>query len=138
MSHLTNVQAPPRPPYLEASRQTGADRALGVEPLAKRRAPSQGYAQVNHVGPSLVSSKAVIGVERSATATGVYCFDLSFTPRAAVASAHINNNATVGRILGNNVPSSCVAPYRDAAAKVNAANTSEARNDVSFGIVFMR
>ena len=116
----------------------GADQVLSVEPLARRRAPSQGFAQVNHNGPSLVSSKGVIGVQRSATAAGLYCFDLSFTPRAAVASGNINNNATVGTALGSSVPSSCEAPYRDAAAKTYAANDSTARNDLSFGIVFMR
>jgi hypothetical protein len=109
-----------------------------VDPLAVRRSPTQGYAQVSQNGPTLVTSKAVVGLQRSTTDNSVYCFDLSFTPKAAVASAHINNNATVGTILGNNVPAGCTAPYRDAAAKTYAANTSEARSDISFGIVFMR
>jgi hypothetical protein len=118
--------------------EAGADQALAVETVARRRTPSQGFAQVNHSGPSLVSSKGVIGVQR--TDTGIYCFDLSFTPRAAVASGNINNNATVGTALGSSVPSGCVAPYRDAAAKTYAANdlNSTTRSDLSFGIIFMR
>jgi hypothetical protein len=116
----------------------GADQTLALEALAKRRMPSQGFAQVNHTGPTLTSSKGVVGVERSDTVTGLYCFDLSFTPRAAVASANINNNATVGTIVGGF--SGCEAPFRDAAAKVYGANdpNSVPRTDVSFGIVFMR
>ena len=67
----------------------------------------------------------------------MYCFDLAFPPKTAVASAHINYNATVGTGLENAVPSSCQEPYRDAAAKTYAANTSEVRSDINFGIVFM-
>ena len=114
----------------------GADQTLALEALARRRTLSQGYAQVNHTGPTLASSKGVVGVERSSTVTGLYCFDLSFTPRVAVASGHINNNATVGTILGGF--SGCQAPYTDAAAKVYGANDSAPHNDVSFGIVFLR
>lgn len=116
----------------------GVDQTLALEALAKRRMPSQGFAQVNHTGPTLASSKAVIGVQR--TNTNVYCFDVAFTPRVAVASGNINNNATVGTSLGSSVPSGCEAPYRDAAARTYGANDPDSvpRNDVSFGIVFMR
>jgi hypothetical protein len=95
----------------------------------------RGYAQINHTGPTLVSgsSKGVIDVVR--TASDVYCFDLSFTPRAAVASAHLNNNATVGTLISP--ASGCSAPHTDAAAKVYGANDSSVHSDVSFGIVFM-
>jgi hypothetical protein len=97
----------------------------------------RGYAQVSHSGPTLVpgSFKGVIDVQRPTT--GLYCFDLSFTPKAAVASGHINNNATVGTILGSSVPSACTGEFRDAAARTYAANTSAAQDDLSFGIVFM-
>ncbi len=67
----------------------------------------------------------------------MYCFDLKFTPRTAVASAHINNNATVGTGLGSAVPFGCTAPYRDAAARTYAANTSTPSNEVNFNIVFI-
>src|SRR5215210_3755701 len=121
--------------------EAGADQALAVEPLARRRQIEvpRGYAQVN-VMPTIVTltgSKGINGVQRSATDNSVYCFDLTFTPKTAVASAHINTNATVGTILGSNVHSGCTAPYRDAAAKTYAANTSEARSDINFGIMFI-
>jgi hypothetical protein len=119
----------------------GADQPLAVEPLARRRQIEvpRGYAQVNVTTTTVTLSgaKGINGVQRSTTDPSVYCFDLKFTPKTAVASAHINNNATVGTGLGNSVPSGCTAPYRDAAARTYAANTSEARNDVSFGIVFI-
>ena len=95
----------------------------------------RGYAQVDHNGPAIVagSSKGVLGVVR--TTSNTYCFDLSFTPKAAVASAHLNNNATVGTLLST--ASGCTAPYTDAAARVYGANDSSVHGDVSFGIVFM-
>ena len=55
-----------------------------------------------------------------------------------MASANINNNATVGTVLGG-VPSVCPVGFRDAAAKTYAANdaTSTPRSDINFGIVFI-
>ena len=102
--------------------------------------PTQGYAQVNHNGPTLGHSKGVVGTQRSESAPSVYCFNLAFTPKVAVASGHINNNATVGTALGSSEPTSCPEGFRDAAAKTYAANDpgSTPRNDLSFGIVFMR
>ena len=102
----------------------------------------RGYAQVT-TSPSIEpgNSKGVIGVVRTDAPGNYYCFNLSFTPRAAVASAHLNNNATVGTDIGTSVPSACEAPYRDAAARTYAANVSDpnamVRTDVNFGIVFM-
>jgi hypothetical protein len=103
---------------------------LSSEELAPR-----GYAQINHNGPSVVpgSSRGVIDVMR--TTANVYCFDLAFTPRAAVASANFNNNATVGTLI---LPATgCPTPYTDAAARTYGANDSSVHGDVSFGIVFM-
>jgi hypothetical protein len=117
------------------------EQALAVEPVARRRQVEipRGYAQVNHNGPALVagSSKGVIGITR--TTGNVYCFDLTFVPKTAVASAHINNNATVGTGLGNAVPASCPTGFKDAAAITYAANEnpSPARADISFRIVFI-
>jgi hypothetical protein len=80
-------------------------------------------------------SKSINGVQR--TDNNVFCFDLTFAPRAAVASANINN-ATVGTVLVGGVPSACPAGFRDAAARTYAANdaTSTPRSDINFGIVF--
>ena len=118
-----------------------ADQGPAVETVARRRQTEvpRGYAQVN-VTPTTVTltgSKGINGVQRSTTNNSVYCFDLTFTPRTAVASAHINNNATVGTGLGNSVPASCPTGFKDAAAQTRAANTSEDRSDVNFRIVFI-
>jgi hypothetical protein len=123
---LTVDPAAGKATYLDADELDGRD-ASELEP--------RGYAQVSYNGPALEpgSSKGVIDVMR--TAQNVYCFDLSFTPRAAVASAHLNNNATVGTMISPDF--GCPAPYTDAAAKVYGANDSSVHSDVSFGIVFM-
>jgi hypothetical protein len=86
---------------------------------------------------TLTGSKGINGVQRSTTDTSVYCFDLTFSPRTAVASAHLNNNATVGTALGSGVPVGCAAPFRDAAARTYAGNTSDPHGDINFGIVFI-
>jgi hypothetical protein len=122
-----------------------ADRLDGMD--SSQLAP-RGYAQVsvscaatsNPATTNLCqfsNSKGIIGIKRPDPPGNVYCFDLSFTPKTAVASAHINNNATVGTVLGSGVPSSCPQPYRDAAAKTYAANTSAVLSDINFGIAFM-
>jgi hypothetical protein len=119
----------------------GAGPGLAAEPVARRRQIEypRGFAQVNVTSATvtLSGSKGINGVRR--TDNNVYCFDLTFAPRAAVASANINNNATVGTVLGGGVPSVCPAGFRDAAAKTYAANdaTSTARSDINFGIVFI-
>ena len=108
-----------------------ADR---IDGLSSEELAPRGYAQINHNGPTVsASAKGVIDVVR--TTQDVYCFDLSFTPKAAVASANFNNNATVGTLI---LPASgCPAPFTDAAARTYGANDSSVHGDVSFGIVFM-
>ena len=112
-----------------------------MEPLATRRQIEfpRGCAQVKVTAASvtLAGARGINGVQRSTSNSSVYCFDLTFTPRTAVASAHLNNNATVGTVLGSGVPNGCQAPYRDAAAKTYGANDSSDHNDVNFGIVFI-
>lgn len=124
-----------------AAGDAGAEQALAVEPLATRRQIEfpRGYAQVK-VAPATVTltgAKGINGVQRSSMESSLYCFDLTFTPRTAVASAHLNNNATVGTALGSGVPAACPAPFRDAAARTFAANTSDKLSDINFGIVFI-
>jgi hypothetical protein len=114
---------------------------LNMEPMAMRRQIEypRGYAQVNVslTAVTLTGSKGVNDVKRSTTDNSVYCFDLKFVPRAAVASGHINNNATVGIGLGSAIPAGCPAGYRDATGRTFAANTSEARSDLNFNIIFI-
>lgn len=126
----------------------GAERVLDLEPLAARRTPTQGYAQVL---PNCTSdptpictfedSKAVKGVTRTtpsgSSAANLYCFDLAFIPHIAVASPFWNNNAVVATAARDDVPASCTAPYNDAAARTYAANTEPFdRDDIGFAIVF--
>ena len=113
---------------------------LAAEPVARRQIEyPRGFAQVNVASANVTfsGSKSINGVQR--TDNNVYCFDLTFAPRAAVASANINNNATVGTVLGGGVPSACPAGFRDAAARTYAANdaTSTPRSDINFGMVFI-
>jgi hypothetical protein len=128
-------------PLARLTRDDEAGLGLDAEPVAARRQIEfpRGYAQVNvtSAAVTLSGSKGINGVRR--TDDSVYCFDLTFAPRAAVASANINNNATVGTVLGNGVPSVCPAGFRDAAARTYAANdaTSTPRSDINFGIVFI-
>jgi hypothetical protein len=116
------------------------DQALALEPLARQRQIDfpRGYAQVNVTAAtvSLSGAKGINGVQRSTTENSVYCFDLTFAPRTAVASAHINNNATVGTGLGDSVPTGCPTGFKDAAARTYAANTSAPNSEINFRIVF--
>jgi hypothetical protein len=125
----------------------GADQVLAVEPLARRRAPTQGSAQVLPActtAPTPVctfeDSKAVKGVTRTTPpgsgVANLYCFDLAFIPHVAVASPFVNNNAVVATAAREDVPASCTAPYTDAAARTYAADTGENRADIGFAIVF--
>ena len=118
-----------------------AEQMLAVEPVAARRQIGypRGYAQLNVTSTTVTVSgaKGINGVQRSTTDNSVYCFDLTFVPRVAVASAHINNNATVGTGLGNAVPAGCPTGFRDAAAGTYAANTSAPLSDINFGIIFI-
>jgi hypothetical protein len=118
------------------------DQALAVEPVARRRQVEipRGYAQVNVTAATVTVSgaKGINGVQRSSNPDkSEYCFDLTFVPKVAVASAHFNNNATVGTILGTGVPSTCPTGFKDAAAKTYAANTGVPNSEVNFRIIFI-
>ena len=121
----------------------GAERALAVEPLAKRR-PPQGYARVTTSTPFFDPSRSrgVISIQRvtptGSSAASVYCFDLGFTPKVAVASPFFANNAVVATVTPPNdlLNSTCPATHRDMAAQTFAANTSEKREDINFSIMF--
>ena len=118
-----------------------ADRLDGMD---SSQLPPRGYAQVSTSCDATTklcqfsNSKGVISVERNNQNT--YCFQLSFEPKTAVASPNVNNNATVGTVVGSGVDSKCgVLGDFEAAAATYAANTdpSPARSDINFGIVFM-
>ena len=116
----------------------GAERVLDLEPLARRRTLTQGYAHVNNDGTfDPTRSKGVKRVTKTAPNTGKYCFDLAFTPNVVVGSPFINNNATVATATPpDNFFISCPEGYQDAAVRTYAANTSAEVSDVSFKIMF--
>ena len=120
-----------------------AEQALAVEPLARRRPPPQGYAQVRPNG-TFVRSKAVNGIQKRTPSNSnppgensVYCFDLTFTPHVAVASPYQNNGAVVGTATPNDLSgTNCQAPYTDAAARTYAASPTTDNDEIGFAIMF--
>lgn len=129
-------QVGPVPPLVGGE----GEQALAVDPVARRRQTEvpRGYAQVN-VTPTTVTvsgARGINGVQRSPSENGVYCFDLTFAPKVAVASAHINNDSTVGTVLGSGVPSSCPEGFEDAAARTFGSN-SLPTNEVNFRIIII-
>lgn len=126
-------------PITQLAANGEAGLGLAAEPVARRQIEyPRGHAQVNVTSATvtLSGSKGINGVQRSTTDNSLYCFDLTFAPRVAVASANTNNNAAVGTVLGNSVPSGCPAGFKDA-AKTYGANDLLPHSDINFGIVFI-
>lgn len=121
----------------------GAEQSLAVDPVARRRPPPQGYAQVRPNG-TFVRSKAVNGIQKRTPSNSnppgensVYCFDLTFTPHVAVASPYQNNGAVVGTAMPNDLSgTNCQAPYTDAAARTYAASPTTDNDEIGFSIMF--
>ncbi len=98
----------------------------------------RGYAHIK-IGGSVDTdypSKGVVGVLIPEGKTSVYCFDLTFTPTAAVGSPHFNNSAVVAAATPNLVSSfndvvrnNCPTTHRDAAVKTHP-------EEVNFQVVF--
>jgi hypothetical protein len=135
-----NTVAPMRVNSQKVVTHLNADKLDGQN--ASELQEPRGYAQVTTSDPffSPGSSKGVIDIVRTDAPGNVYCFDLSFEPKAAIASGHINNNATVGTVVGNAAASQCPdTTHDDAAAVTYGANDPESahHNDLNFGIVFM-
>jgi hypothetical protein len=89
-------------------------------------------------------SKGVLSVRQHVTGSGptvtTYCFDLAFIPEIAVGNAFVNNGAFVSTATardssGGTQVTSCPPTEPDAAARTYDAS-SNARNDVSFSIIF--
>jgi hypothetical protein len=101
----------------------------------------RGYARVSTASPHFApeTSRGVLGIQRTNTPGNVYCFNLSFTPDASIASGHLNNNATVGTAVGSGVPAECPDTHDDAAAVTYGANDPDSvhRSDLNFAIGFM-
>jgi len=81
-------------------------------------------------------SKGVNSVVIATNQTSVYCFDPAFTPKTAVGSPHLNNNAVVATATPPNAAlTTCPSTHRDAAARTYAADTG-ADAAINFQIVF--
>jgi hypothetical protein len=111
----------------------GADGAPGAPGTAK------GYAAVPANGVLVPTrSSGVISVTKAAA--GVYCFDLSFAPKLAVASAFTNNNATATTAIDADnavVEATCGTAPHDAIVVTRGANDpSSTPVDVTFSVIF--
>ena len=69
--------------------------------------------------------------------TNVYCFDLAFTPKAAVGSPFVTNAAIVALVTPPNehVRSWCPDDFEDAAAKTYGSNGVDAA--INFQVIFI-
>lgn len=114
-----------------------ADKVDGQE--ASDLAEPRGYAHVKPEGivDSGYPSKGVNGVVIAEGETSLYCFDLAFTPQAAVGSPFFTNNATVATVTPPNaaLAGSCPAGHKDAAVKTYAAESGSAA-PINFQVVF--
>jgi hypothetical protein len=112
-----------------------ADR---VDNMHASELPPRGYAHV-HINGSVDAaypSKGVNGVVIPTGTTNLYCFDLAFTPHAAVGAPHLANAAWVATATPpNDALNSCPDTHRDAAAKTYGSDAGAA--PINFQIVFI-
>jgi hypothetical protein len=101
---------------------------------------ARAYALVGSTG-AVSRSKNVIGVTHNST--GIYCFDLTFTPDNAVASGARPGpgNFSLKTVVTTGVAPdlgtlSCVAPFIDAVAAVTGAGDAISLDDEAFFIAF--
>jgi hypothetical protein len=115
---------------LSADKLDGQDSSDLAEP--------RGYAHVKPEGDvdTVYPSKGVNHVVIPEGQTSVYCFDLTFTPKTAVGSPHVNNSAVVATVTPPNAAlSACPATYQDAMVKTYGSSTGTAA-PINFQIVF--
>ena len=117
-----------------------ADRVDNIE--ASELEPPRGYAHV-HINGSIDAtylSKGVNSVVIPTGASNLYCFNLDFTPHAAVGAPHITNAAWVARATPpNSELGSCSSTHRDAAARTFGADAEDGYTPapINFQIVFI-
>lgn len=95
------------------------------------------YAAVNVLGVHDPDrSSGVNDISVTGTASNVFCFDLAFTPKIAVASPFINNAGWVATWTpGDNSGPSCPEGYRDAAVRTFASTGAD--EAFGFKIIFL-
>ena len=141
-----NLQVQPGRPPLEASADAGKALNLNADKLdgldASALAEPRGYAHVDIEGEVdfRYPVKGVNGVRLAQGTSHVYCFDLTFTPAAAVGAPHPNNAAWVAATTPANDPfaneplASCPAAFKDAVARTYGSAGAAAA--INFTIVF--
>jgi len=69
--------------------------------------------------------------------TGLYCFDLTFTPKTAIGSPFLFNSAVVATATPPNaaLPGQCPSTHRDAAAQTYGSSTGTDAA-INFQVVF--
>lgn len=113
-----------------------ADKLDGMEAAAL--AEPQGYAHVRDIGAvdTAYPSKGVVDVDLATGTTSIYCFNLTFTPKRAVGSPHLNNSAVVATVTPpNSALNTCPSTHRDAAAHTYGSSTGTDAA-INFQIVF--
>lgn len=118
-----------------------ADLLDGME--AGALAEPRGYAHVEIDGgiDADYPSEGVNGVVVPTDDFSLYCFDLTFTLKAAVGATHINNSGVVATAtpsadpFSNPIPGRCQTPLRDAAVRTYGSDTGSG-TAINFQIVF--
>lgn len=106
-------------------------------------AEPRGYAHVKITGivDNDYPSKGINSVVVPTDDSSLYCFDLTFIPKAAVGAPHINNSGVVATAtpptdsLNNPIPSKCQTPHRDAAVRTYGSDTGTG-TAINFQIMF--
>jgi hypothetical protein len=126
-------------------RNLNADKVDGLN--SSQLQEPRGYAHITDEG-TVDGDYPEKGIETGGVVipegqTSVYCFALTFTPKAAVGSPHINNSAVVAAVTPDDDPfnsdaitQNCPPTHRDAAVKTYGSNTGTAV-PINFQIVFM-
>ena len=103
------------------------DGAVTEQKLSGGAKTSPGYAQVSGATGAFSRAKGVIGVDNPSS--GRFCFNLSFTPNNAVASAA--GSATIGTTAQVSVPAGavCDPPFNDAVVFTSIPPATSANRD---------
>jgi hypothetical protein len=134
-----NPEAPMRVSSQKVVTHLNADKLDGKN--ASELQDPRGYAHISDEGAvdSAYPSKGIAanGVVVPSGETSIYCFDLTFTPNAAVGSPFITNSAVVATVTPPNalLESNCDAPHNDAAAQTFGSDTGTGV-PINFQIVF--
>ncbi len=116
---------------LNADKLDGQDSSELADPRAFAHIADEGAIDTAY------PSKGVDGVVIPTGETSVYCFDLAFTPNAAVGSPFLTNSAVVATVTPPNtiLSNECPATHREAAAKTYGSSEGD-DVPINFQIVF--